>query len=236
MRQSLFLTVMLALVFCGSAAVNAQQDQGAGPWQTYDTSNGEWRSYAGDVGGKKILAARPDRRKQLRGPGDRLGVDLGGPLRQPVYARRRRVAGPARHRGRHADRGHPGSLPARTPATPVAPAGDAADGGRGALLQHAAVAGRGGRRDHRRDAVGLQPEGLRGGDADDEQPVVAAGGRVLDRRRRGRAHLLGHRQRLPDLRRRADRAAVPRLRPRRRRTGRRDGRAARGPTATNATT
>ena len=23
------------------------------PWQTYDTSNGEWRSYAGDIGGKK---------------------------------------------------------------------------------------------------------------------------------------------------------------------------------------
>ena len=53
MRQSLFLTVMPALVFCGSAAVNAQPDQSAGPWQTYDTSNGEWRSYAGDVGGKK---------------------------------------------------------------------------------------------------------------------------------------------------------------------------------------
>ncbi len=25
----------------------------AQPWQTYDTSNGEWRSYAGDIGGKK---------------------------------------------------------------------------------------------------------------------------------------------------------------------------------------
>ena len=36
----------------------------------------------------------------------------------------------------------------------------------------------------------------------------------------------GHRQRLPHLRRREDRAAVPRLRPRRRRPGRRDGRPA----------
>ena len=53
MRQSLSLAVLLTLLFCGPAAVNAQQDGGAGPWQTYDTSGGEWRSYAGDIGGKK---------------------------------------------------------------------------------------------------------------------------------------------------------------------------------------
>ncbi len=53
MRQSLSLAVVLALVLCGSAAVTAQPAGGSGPWQTYDTSGGEWRSYAGSVGGQK---------------------------------------------------------------------------------------------------------------------------------------------------------------------------------------
>ena len=53
MRQSSSLAVMLALVVCGSAAVNAQPAGETGPWQTYDTSGGEWRSYAGSVGGQK---------------------------------------------------------------------------------------------------------------------------------------------------------------------------------------
>ena len=56
------LAVDLALVLlCGllltlihsAPAVHAQQVGASGPWQTYDTSNGEWRSYAGDIGGKK---------------------------------------------------------------------------------------------------------------------------------------------------------------------------------------
>ena len=53
MRQSPSLVVMLALVVCGSAAVNAQPGAATGPWQTYDTSEGEWRSYAGSIGGQK---------------------------------------------------------------------------------------------------------------------------------------------------------------------------------------
>ena len=55
MRQSFPLAVLLALL-CGlPSAVRAQQGAGgpAGPWQTYDTSGGEWRSYAGSVGGQK---------------------------------------------------------------------------------------------------------------------------------------------------------------------------------------
>ena len=52
MRQSPSLAVMLALVVGGSAAATAQPDE-AGPWQTYDTSGGEWRSYAGSIGGQK---------------------------------------------------------------------------------------------------------------------------------------------------------------------------------------
>ena len=53
MRQSSSLVVLLALALCGSAAVNAQPAGETGPWQTYDTSGGEWRSYAGSVGGQK---------------------------------------------------------------------------------------------------------------------------------------------------------------------------------------
>ena len=53
MRQSLSLAVMLALALCGPAVVHAQPAAETGPWQTYDTSEGEWRSYAGSVGGQK---------------------------------------------------------------------------------------------------------------------------------------------------------------------------------------
>ena len=53
MRQLLSLGVILATLVCTAIAVHAQQARDTGPWQTYDTSNGEWRSYAGDIGGKK---------------------------------------------------------------------------------------------------------------------------------------------------------------------------------------
>ena len=43
----------LAVLLCAAPAAHAQTETTAGPWQTYDTSNGEWRSYAGDIGGKK---------------------------------------------------------------------------------------------------------------------------------------------------------------------------------------
>ena len=46
----LLATVILA---CAIAVAHGQQDDNAGPWQTYDTSNGEWRSYAGDIAGTK---------------------------------------------------------------------------------------------------------------------------------------------------------------------------------------
>ena len=52
----------------------------------------------------------------------------------------------------------------------------------------------------------------------------------------GRAHLLGHGQRLRRVREGKDRAAVRRLRPRRQRHGRRDGRPPRAPPAASATT
>ena len=51
MRQSLSLAVTIALLVCGMAAQPAGGQDG--PWQTYDTSGGEWRSYAGSIGGQK---------------------------------------------------------------------------------------------------------------------------------------------------------------------------------------
>ncbi len=57
MRQLLSFSVFLIILIVALSAVTpvaqAQQGRSAGPWQTYDTSNGEWRSYAGDIGGKK---------------------------------------------------------------------------------------------------------------------------------------------------------------------------------------
>ena len=41
----------------------------------------------------QVLAARPDRRRQLQQPGDRVGVDVDRQLRQPDHARRRRMVG-----------------------------------------------------------------------------------------------------------------------------------------------
>ena len=53
MRQSLSVAAMLALLLFGSVALHAQSSGAGGPWQTYDTSNGEWMSYAGDIKGTK---------------------------------------------------------------------------------------------------------------------------------------------------------------------------------------
>ena len=45
--------MIISFLVCSGTVLHAQQGRLAGPWQTYDTSNGEWRSYAGDIGGKK---------------------------------------------------------------------------------------------------------------------------------------------------------------------------------------
>ena len=46
-----FLVTLVTMALVGTAApVHAQQD---GRWQTYDTADGEWRSYAGDIAGTK---------------------------------------------------------------------------------------------------------------------------------------------------------------------------------------
>ena len=53
MRQRLAVGLLLTIALSAASAIDAQQRGTSGPWQTYDTSNGEWRSYAGDIGGRK---------------------------------------------------------------------------------------------------------------------------------------------------------------------------------------
>ena len=57
MRQLLSFNVLVAITTIALpgvvAVAQAQPGRSTGPWQTYDTSNGEWRSYAGDIGGRK---------------------------------------------------------------------------------------------------------------------------------------------------------------------------------------
>ena len=53
MRQRFWVVFILAICVATTATAQIQQGSSSGPWQTYDTSNGEWRSYAGDIGGKK---------------------------------------------------------------------------------------------------------------------------------------------------------------------------------------
>ena len=41
------------LVTLGAGAAGAQTPSSGGPWQSYGTDNGEWRSYAGNTAGQK---------------------------------------------------------------------------------------------------------------------------------------------------------------------------------------
>ena len=50
MRHILLVMVVIIALTGTAVPVRAEQD---GPWQTYDTSAGEWRSYAGDIAGTK---------------------------------------------------------------------------------------------------------------------------------------------------------------------------------------
>ena len=49
--KSMLITSLAALAATGVAF--AQEQTPEGPWQTYGTENGEWRSYAGDIAGTK---------------------------------------------------------------------------------------------------------------------------------------------------------------------------------------
>ena len=44
------------ITLISTGVVSAQTDSTTTPWQTYGTENGEWRSYAGDIGGRKYSA------------------------------------------------------------------------------------------------------------------------------------------------------------------------------------
>ncbi len=47
-----FHVALLVVVGCMMAVVDLHA-QSSGPWQTYGTQNGEWRSYAGNIAGQK---------------------------------------------------------------------------------------------------------------------------------------------------------------------------------------
>ena len=203
------LAVILVIVLLAAAGPAAAQ-HGA-------PANGEWPTYGGDLGSTKYspldqidrdnfgdleIAWRwrsADAVLSLTMPDgsgwradSRLIFAEAEPPRSGAVARR-----PAPHH--HELQGHP------------------ADGRRPALHQHADVGGRRHRRADGRDAVGPQPQELRGRDHHDVSPLEPARRGVLVERPgpHRRADLLRHRQRLSRLRRREDRAAVRRLRGRR---------------------
>ena len=139
-----------------------------GPWQTYDTSNGEWRSYAGDVGGKKYSPldqidasnftdleivwewTSVDNRLSRSMPS---GGEWSAPLDTIVESLVEE--NPDLYRPGHSP------LASRLQATPLMVGG---------VLYFNTPLGQGVAVDanDRRDALGLQPEGLRGGDTTHE--------------------------------------------------------------------
>ena len=151
------LTLTLSTV---APAAQAQPARSTGPWQTYDTSNGEWRSYAGDIGGKKYSPldqidasnfadveiawewTSVDALISRSTPG---GGEWSAPLDTIVESLVEE--NPELYRP-----GHP-PLSSRLQATPLMVAG---------VLYFNTPLGQGGRgrRDNRRDTLGLQPEGL----------------------------------------------------------------------------
>ena len=53
MRHSRPVGVVIVTLACLASVAPGQRNRAADSWQTYDTSNGEWRSYAGDIAGTK---------------------------------------------------------------------------------------------------------------------------------------------------------------------------------------
>ena len=177
MRQTLprIAMLLLATLIWMEVPAHAQEGTAAGPWQTYDTSNGEWRSYAGDIGGRKYSPLEQidasnfadlelawewtsvDNRVSRTTPG---GGEWWAPLDTVVEALVEETP----------DLYRTGHLP-----SPTGFPGHAVDGRRGPLLQHPAVAGRRRRRPDRRNAVGVQPEELRRGHDDDDRGRGASG-------------------------------------------------------------
>ena len=51
--RSLLASVLTGVMAASATTARAQQRPAEGPWQTYGTENGEWRSYAGDIAGTK---------------------------------------------------------------------------------------------------------------------------------------------------------------------------------------
>ena len=162
----------------------------------------------------QVLAPGPDRPRQFRRPGDSLALAIRRRRAEPDDAGRRGVAHRLAADLRRAEPPGPRPLARRPTPDPHELQGHPADGRRPHLHQHADVGGRRDRRPDGRDAVGVQPEELRGGHHHDDRALEPARrGVLVERPGPGRrADLLRDRQRISHLRRRQDRPAVRRLR------------------------
>ena len=201
MRHSLRVGVVIVTLACAASGARGQQDRNAESWQTYGTSNGEWRSYAGDIAGTKyspLDQVTADNFNDLRLVWEWTSVDTfvsktmpgGGEWWAPVDTIVEALVEdtPNLYRTRHQPN------PSGFQATPLMVGGIL-------ILQHAALAGRRRRRHDRGDPLGLQPQELRRRHDDDDGHLAVARRSILDRRPGGRANLLGNRQRLPGVRR-----------------------------------
>ena len=162
--------VALAVVALASVQTHAQQGAPA---------NGEWPTYGGDLGGTKYSPLDQIDRDNFGPPRDRLAVAVGRCVPEHRYAGRRRVVGRLASHLRGAVAPRPEPLARRATTDRHQPEGDAADGRRAPLHQHADLAGRVDRRRDRQDALGLQPEDVRGRDHHDDRALEPARGGVL---------------------------------------------------------
>ena len=214
MRRLLSFGFLLTLTFSTVAPVaRAQPARSTGPWQTYDTSNGEWRSYAGDIGGKKyspLDQIDASNFADLEIAWEWTSVDAlisrstpgGGEWSAPLDTIVESLVeeNPELYR--------PGHLPlsSRLQATPLMVAG---------VLYFNTPLGQGVAVDATTGETlwVFNPKGYEEGTPPMSNPWTQRGRRLLDGRRRRRADLLGHRGRLRRLCRGEDRQAVRRLRP-----------------------
>ena len=157
--------------------------------------NGEWPTYGGDLANSKYSPLDQITAANFAIAQARVAREVARRLPQHHAARRIRMVGGFKDDLRRAQ--SPRSETVARWAAAVRPElqGDAADGRRNALRQHALIGRRRVRRQDRRAQVGLQPQELRSRHHHHEPAVEPARRGVLDRRHR-RTDLLGHRRRL----------------------------------------
>ena len=121
----------------------------------------------------EVLAARPDRRRQLRRAQERLALAFGRRISRQDGGRRRVVRQPRSDLRPVAQRGS-AALARRPAALHPQPEGDASDAGRSAAAEHADRDRRRRSPGDRRDGLGVQPEELREGHHHDDRGLEPA--------------------------------------------------------------